>query len=259
MTSREHALAPRADKALRQVQGHRLQFSSLVLLLSRRLSFTDHLTSTKRHETSIPIHSARCKGGRFHFPSSASGLGQKRRKNIRNGPFGAVSQLDSLSLPWESCWMYNVIHRINRIHSFLLGVAVNEERSGEHAIHIVVLQILACAENIPGRHYPASTCFFASAKTCHASAMPSSTAFFISGESLPASKAFPPLMLSLANRAMSSFSVGLVGQNSKMKFRTLKNSGQVRSWSRVSGLMKSIAGAVGGAGLPRNCERGCTL
>src|SRR5215469_279844 len=99
MTSREHALAPRADKALRQVQGHRLQFSSLVLLLSRRLSFTDHLTSTKRHETSIPIHSARCKGGRFHFPSSASGLGQKRRKNIRNGPFGAGSQLDSLSLP----------------------------------------------------------------------------------------------------------------------------------------------------------------
>src|SRR5215470_20305788 len=73
----------------------------------------------------ISSRSARCKGGRFHFPSSASGLGQKRRKNIRNGPFGAVSQLDSLSLPWESCWMYNVIHRINRIHGFLLGVAVN--------------------------------------------------------------------------------------------------------------------------------------
>src|SRR6516162_8280138 len=56
----------------------------------------------------VQIHSARCKGGCFHLPSSASGLGQKRRKNITNGPLGAGSQLDSLSLPGESCWMYSV-------------------------------------------------------------------------------------------------------------------------------------------------------
>src|SRR6516165_1088699 len=56
----------------------------------------------------VRIHSVRCKGGCFHLPSSASGLGQKRRKNIRNGPLGAGSQLDSLSLPGESCWMYSV-------------------------------------------------------------------------------------------------------------------------------------------------------
>src|SRR5215469_909616 len=52
----------------------------------------------------ISNHSARCKGGCFHLPSRASGLGQKRRKNIRNCPLGAGSQLDSLSLPGESCW-----------------------------------------------------------------------------------------------------------------------------------------------------------
>jgi len=36
-------------------------------------------------------------GGCFQVPSSTSGFGQYRRITIRNGPFGAGSQFDSLS------------------------------------------------------------------------------------------------------------------------------------------------------------------
>ena len=62
-------------------------------------------------------------------------------------------------------------------------------------------------------------------------------------------------MLSLANRAMSSFSDGFVGQNCKTKFRMLKNSGDVRCSSGVSGLMKSTVGAAGGRGFPEELRK----
>ena len=41
--------------------------------------------------------------GAVHVPSSASVLGQYRRKIMENGPSGAGSQFDSLSSPGESC------------------------------------------------------------------------------------------------------------------------------------------------------------
>ena len=62
----------------------------------------------------------------------------------------------------------------------------------------------------------------------------------------------------LANRAISSFSEGWVGQNFSTKFRMLKNAGEVLSVSGVSGSMKSIAGAAFGRGVPRNSDSGCT-
>jgi hypothetical protein len=63
----------------------------------------------------------------------------------------------------------------------------------------------------------------------------------------------------LAKRAMSARSGGSVGQNSSTKFNCWKMFGDFVNSSRVSGLMKLIAGAGFGAGLPRNAERGCTL
>ena len=51
----------------------------------------------------------RCKGGAFHFPSRASGLGQYSRMTAKNGPFGAGSQFASLSAPGEAFWTYSVM------------------------------------------------------------------------------------------------------------------------------------------------------
>src|SRR6516164_8220709 len=80
--------------------------SFTLCLYGRRWTYSSGILSVGN--AFISNHSARCKGGCFQLPASASGLGQKRRKNIRNGPLGAGSQLDSLSLPGESCWMYSV-------------------------------------------------------------------------------------------------------------------------------------------------------
>jgi hypothetical protein len=46
--------------------------------------------------------------GAFQTPLSASGFGQYSRSTSANGPFGAGSQLDSLSMPGDSFWMENV-------------------------------------------------------------------------------------------------------------------------------------------------------
>ena len=43
--------------------------------------------------------------GAFQTPLSASGFGQYSRSTSTNGPFGAGSQLDSLSMPGDSFWM----------------------------------------------------------------------------------------------------------------------------------------------------------
>jgi hypothetical protein len=42
-------------------------------------------------------------GGCFHVPFSASSLGQYSRSTIQNSPFGAGNQLDSRTIPGDSC------------------------------------------------------------------------------------------------------------------------------------------------------------
>ena len=95
--------------------------------------------------------------------------------------------------------------------------------------------------------------------SAHASAMPSFTACRISGESRAGSKVFPPSIPSRAKRSRSATSEGCVGQNPSTKERTLKNAGDVRCSSAERGATKSILGAAGGGGLPRNCDRVWTL
>jgi hypothetical protein len=58
---------------------------------------------------------------------------------------------------------------------------------------------------------------------------------------------------------MISFSAGFSGQNPNTKLRILKKSGEVLSASGLSCLVKSMAAGALGAGLPRNCDKGCTL
>jgi len=48
----------------------------------------------------------RVTGGGFHLPVSASDFGAYRRMVKLNGPFGAGSQLASLSVPGLSFWKY---------------------------------------------------------------------------------------------------------------------------------------------------------
>jgi hypothetical protein len=42
--------------------------------------------------------------GAFHVPLRASGFGQYNRSTMTNGPFGAGSQLASLSAPGDAFW-----------------------------------------------------------------------------------------------------------------------------------------------------------
>ena len=51
---------------------------------------------------------SRFRGGAVHRPSSASGFGQYSRNTVKKGPFGAGSQLDSLSWPGDSCCTHSV-------------------------------------------------------------------------------------------------------------------------------------------------------
>ena len=93
-----------------------------------------------------------------------------------------------------------------------------------------------------------------SANSFQASAMPSFTACRISGERRAGSKVFPPSIPSFAKRSRSTTSDGCNGQNPSTKARTLKNAGEVRCSSTERGATKSILGAAGGGGLPRNCD-----
>jgi len=69
---------------------------------------------------------------------------------------------------------------------------------------------------------------------------------------------FGPIPI-LANRAISSFSDGCVGQNRSTKFMILNMSDEDFICSTVRGLMNVIGRTDFGAGLPRNSESVCTL
>ena len=58
-----------------------------------------------RYRSGQDAHNTRFTGGAAHLPLVASSLGQYNRMAIQNGPFGAGSQLASLSLPGDWFWM----------------------------------------------------------------------------------------------------------------------------------------------------------
>jgi len=62
-------------------------------------------TPNRRVGSAPAAHCTRFTGGAAHLPLVASSLGQYNRMAIQNGPFGAGSQLASLSLPGDSFWM----------------------------------------------------------------------------------------------------------------------------------------------------------
>src|SRR5262249_58618403 len=71
---------------------------------------------------------ALCTAGGFHDPSRIDGffsLGQYIRSVRRNGPFGAGSQLASLSLPGDSFWKYSVREPSSLNFGLSRGLTVN--------------------------------------------------------------------------------------------------------------------------------------